>query len=186
MTEVSKQEPRHAAAVSMESPSVTVEKDLFGTVNIKMSYEGGEPFDFVQIQYDHRFTHNAHQSFLAQRIVVAITGKDHERDQLKADLARVEPSFDDVKAVVGALGWLGYSTPEGGEECAARWLELVRTLIRAAGQSKMLRLDAEKLAEFDRLKAESAGLKTGYEAYERVVQGLRDENERLVAAMRTR
>lgn len=100
-------------------------------------------------------------------------------DQLKADLSRVEPCFDDVQALVGALGWLGYSTPEGGEECAARWLELVRTLIRAAGQSKMLRMDAEKLAEFDKLKAENAGLKTGHEAYEQVVQGLRGEVEAL-------
>lgn len=106
-----------------------------------------------------------------------------QRDQLKADLSRVEPCFDDVQALVGALGWLGHSTPEGGEECAARWLELVRTLIRAAGQSKMLRMDTEKLAEFDKLKAEIAGLKTGYQAYEQVVQGLKAESVALVDAM---
>ncbi|MCY1462323.1 hypothetical protein D3C76_932060 [compost metagenome] len=33
--------------------------------------------------------------------------------------------------------------------------------------------------EFDHLKAENAGLKTGYEAYEQVVQGLRAEVEAL-------
>lgn len=104
-------------------------------------------------------------------------------NQLKADLARVEPCFDDVQALVGALGWLGYSTPEGGEACAARWLELVRTLIRVAGQSKMLRMDTEKLAEFDKLKAENAGLKTGYEAYEQVNAELKAENVALVDAM---
>ena len=38
------------------------------------------------------------------------------------------------------------------------------------------------IAERDQLKAENAGLKTGYEAYEQVVQGLKAENE--VARMR--
>lgn len=121
-----------------------------------------------------RDTESVSSAWLAQlRSEFVAIGR--QRDQLKADLSRVEPCFGDVQALVGALGWLGYSTPEGGEECAARWLELVRTLIRAAGQSKMLRMDAEKLAEFDKLKAENAGLKTGYEAYEQVVEGLRAE-----------
>ncbi|MGH8332988.1 MAG: hypothetical protein ACRER3_22605, partial [Pseudomonas fluorescens] len=129
-----------------------------------------------------RDTESVSSEWLAQlRSEFVAVGR--QRDQLKADLSRVEPCFDDVQALAGALSWLGYSAPEGGEECAARWLELVRTLIRAAGQSKMLRMDTEKLAEFDKLKAESGGLKTGYQAYEQVVQGLKAENVALVEAM---
>ena len=80
-------------------------------------------------------------------------------DQLKAEISRIEPCFDDVQALVGALGWLGYSTPEGGEECAARWLELVRALISAAAKSKMLRMDADYLTELDTYKAENERLR---------------------------
>ena len=71
--------------ISVEAPGLSVEKDLFGTVHIKLNYEGGEPFDFVQIRYDHRFTSNSNQHYLAQRIVAAISGVDPDRDQLKAE-----------------------------------------------------------------------------------------------------
>lgn len=106
-----------------------------------------------------------------------------ERDQLKAELESVQPYFEDVERLCKVLGYLGVSTPEGGEEQAARWLSLVRTMIRTAETSKLLRHDAEKIAEYDQLKAENAGLKTGYQAYEQVVQGLKAENVALVDAM---
>jgi hypothetical protein len=98
-----------------------------------------------------------------------------ERDQLKAELDSVEPYFEDVERLCKVLGYLGVSTPEGGEEKATRWLSLVRTMIRTAETSKLLRQDAEKIAEYDQLRAENAGLRTGYEAYERVNADLKDE-----------
>lgn len=85
--------------ISIEAPGVTVEKDLFGTVRIKLNYEGGEPFDFVQIQYDHRFTHNSHQHSLAQRIVAAISGVDPERDQLKAECEALRLDAERYRAI---------------------------------------------------------------------------------------
>lgn len=49
---------------------VWAEKDFFGTVHIKMQHEGEpKPFTFIQIHYDHRYTHNAHQSVLTAEIL---------------------------------------------------------------------------------------------------------------------
>lgn len=42
-----------------------------------------------------------------------------------------ELNCDDIERLRIALSWEGYSTPEGLEQCAARWPELVRDLIRA-------------------------------------------------------
>lgn len=55
--------------VEMHAPKVFVEKDFMGTVHIKMQYKNDEPFDFIQIQYDHRFTHNSHQKQLTDQIL---------------------------------------------------------------------------------------------------------------------
>lgn len=48
---------------------VWVEKDLMGTVHIKMQHEGYEPFDFIQIQYDYAYTSNGHQAHLTEEIL---------------------------------------------------------------------------------------------------------------------
>jgi len=45
------------------------EKDIMGTVHIKMQHEGHEEFDFVQIQYDYTHTSNGHQHYLTQEIL---------------------------------------------------------------------------------------------------------------------
>lgn len=79
-------------------------------------------------------------------------------DQLKAELESVQPYFEDVERLCKVLGYLGVSTPGGGEEQAARWLSLVRTMIRTAETSKLLRHDAEKIAEYERIKAENDAL----------------------------
>lgn len=78
--------------------------------------------------------------------------------QLKAELESVQPYFEDVERLCKVLGYLGVSTPEGGEEQAARWLSLVRTMICTAETSKLLRHDAEKIAEYERIKAENDAL----------------------------
>ena len=81
-----------------------------------------------------------------------------DRDLLKAELESVQPYLEDVERLCKVLGYLGVSTPGGGEEQAARWLSLVRTMIRTAETSKLLRHDAEKIAEYERIKAENDAL----------------------------
>lgn len=65
-----------------------------------------------------------------------------ERSQLKALLDDLTPDFDEVARICRALAWLGVAVPAGGEEQAARWRDLVRQVVLAAEQSKMLRQDA--------------------------------------------
>lgn len=48
---------------------ITIDKDFFGTVHIKLG-----DFDFIQIQYDHRYTYNSHQDWVANKIVEALYG----------------------------------------------------------------------------------------------------------------
>lgn len=66
---------KHGRAVLAMQPSpaplpvgVSVEKDFLGTVHIKIG-----DFDFIQIQYDHRFTYNSHQEWVANQIVAVLT-----------------------------------------------------------------------------------------------------------------
>lgn len=47
-----------------------------------------------------------------------------------------ELAFDDIERLREALTWMGYATPESGEERAARWIEMVRDLIRAVLDKK--------------------------------------------------
>lgn len=51
-----------------------VEKDMMGTVHIKMQHEGCEEFDFIQIQYDYAYTSNSHQATLTDEIVKLLGG----------------------------------------------------------------------------------------------------------------
>jgi hypothetical protein len=53
----------------MLAPRVFVEKDIMGTVHIKMQYKDNEPFDFIQIQYCYPFTSNSHQKKLTGEIL---------------------------------------------------------------------------------------------------------------------
>jgi len=48
---------------------VWVETDITGTVHIKMQHEGGAEFDFIQIQYDPRYTCNSMQTQLTEHIM---------------------------------------------------------------------------------------------------------------------
>ena len=48
------------------------EKDMLGTVHIKMQHEGMPEFDFIQIQYDYAYTSNAHQHQLTEKILKLI------------------------------------------------------------------------------------------------------------------
>ncbi len=48
---------------------IWADKDIMGTVHIKMQHEGDKEFDFIQIQYDYRYTSNAHQTVLTEQIL---------------------------------------------------------------------------------------------------------------------
>jgi len=48
---------------------IWAEKDMTGTVHIKMQHQGMPEFDFIQIQYDYMHTSNGHQHRLTQEIL---------------------------------------------------------------------------------------------------------------------
>ena len=48
---------------------IWAEKDIMGTVHIKMQHQGMPEFDFIQIQYDYAYTSNSHQHNLTQQIL---------------------------------------------------------------------------------------------------------------------
>ena len=93
---------------------------------------------------------------------------------LAADVAELlegcEPGFSDVERLCKVLGYLGVSTPESMEESCVKWLSLVRTLLRTAETSKLLRQDAATIAEYERLKAENEALRADAERYRFVSQ----------------
>jgi len=57
-----------AAQDELPQSGVTIEKDMFGTVHIKMG-----DFDYIQIQYQYPYTDNASQNVLAKRIAELLT-----------------------------------------------------------------------------------------------------------------
>lgn len=48
---------------------IWADKDVWGTVHIKMQHEGHEEFDFIQIQYNYAYTSNSHQHELTNKIL---------------------------------------------------------------------------------------------------------------------
>jgi nucleoside-triphosphatase THEP1 len=54
------------------------EKDLMGTVHIKMQHQGMDAFDFIQIQYNYAYTSNAHQHQLTQEILKLLGANNDE------------------------------------------------------------------------------------------------------------
>lgn len=59
--------PVEAPAVVRLPEGVTIDKDFMGTVHIKLG-----DFDFIQIRYDHRYTYNSHQAWVANKIIEAV------------------------------------------------------------------------------------------------------------------
>ena len=125
-----------------------------------------------------------------------------ERDQLRAEISGLKTGYEAYEQVVQGLKAENerLSTENSEIESAAityiedmqeaqrenaRLTELFTvgmTLdgnLRVYGDWQSVRKAQEILAERDQLRAEIAGLKTGYEAYERVNAELKAENERL-------
>ena len=55
---------------------IWAEKDIWGTVHIKVQHDGHEEFDFIQIQYNHAYTSNLHQMELAKKIISFLDGEN--------------------------------------------------------------------------------------------------------------
>jgi hypothetical protein len=47
---------------------VWYEKDIFGTVHVKMQHQGMDPFTFIQMHYDYAYTSNGHQYDMVKKI----------------------------------------------------------------------------------------------------------------------
>ena len=61
---------RQGELVEIYPCKIWAEKDIFGTVHIKMQHQGDdEPFTFVQINYDYAYTSNSHQRRMTQEIL---------------------------------------------------------------------------------------------------------------------
>ena len=60
------------------------EKDVMGTVHIKMQHQGMEVFNFIQIQYNYAYTSNAHQHRLTQEILklLGVNNEDSESEKI--------------------------------------------------------------------------------------------------------
>lgn len=118
------------AAVQDELPAggVTIEKDIFGTVHIKMG-----DFDYIQIQYQYPYTDNASQNALAKRIAELLTrpaqtAPQPEQSALvlpRAQLERIERRLTD---------WLELNCCEceSGHLCWRNEVTADRDAIRAA------------------------------------------------------
>ena len=52
------------------------EKDMFGTVHIKMQHEGMDEFTICQIHYNYAYTSNSHQEQLSSEIIKLLGGSE--------------------------------------------------------------------------------------------------------------
>lgn len=87
-----------------EVPAVTIEKDICGTVRVLLAYPSEEPFEFVQIRYDHRYTSNASQNHLARQIVWLVTGEGRPPEPRRKKWPRPGYLTDEVLKRAGEDG----------------------------------------------------------------------------------
>ena len=67
-----------AEIVEILPTKVWSEKDMFGTVHIKMQHQGIHEFNFIQINYDYAYTSNAHQAKITDEILKLLGATDSE------------------------------------------------------------------------------------------------------------
>jgi hypothetical protein len=61
-----------ATLVKVFPTKVWLDSGIDGTKRIMMQHEGVEPFEFIAIHYDHRYTCNSHQYQLAEKIMALL------------------------------------------------------------------------------------------------------------------
>ena len=66
------------------------EKDMMGTISLKMKHQGMNEFSLIQIHYDYAYTSNAHQMVLLQDICKLIGIKDIEQRESKFNAQLIE------------------------------------------------------------------------------------------------
>jgi hypothetical protein len=99
---------------------------------------------------------------------------------LIAENERLVGCEDVLRQLASYVGAGGYNASEVDPEVFARKiLDGINIL-----NDPLAQLILKKDEQIDQLKAENAGLKTGYEGYEQVVQGLRGEVEALLVLLR--
>lgn len=75
---------------------VWFEKDMMGTIHVKIQHQGMEPFTFVQIHYDYAYTSNAHQWNMVKQIGKLIGQEDiQERQWVMPDSWKITPVEED-------------------------------------------------------------------------------------------
>lgn len=62
---------------------IWADKDMFGTVHIKMQHQGLDEFDFIQIQYNYAYTDNGHQYQLTQEILKLLGASNEQTEPSK-------------------------------------------------------------------------------------------------------
>ena len=73
-------EIKTAEIVEVYPTKIWSEKDIFGTVHIKMQHEGMEPFTFIQMHYNYAYTSNGHQHQMTQEILKLLGAKTDEQN----------------------------------------------------------------------------------------------------------
>jgi hypothetical protein len=71
--------------VEVFPPRIWAEKDMCGTVHIKMRHHGWPVFDFIQIQYRYGYTDNAAQHSLTTQIMAMLGVEDWKDYEYPAD-----------------------------------------------------------------------------------------------------
>ena len=74
------EEIKMANIVEVYPTDIWYEKDMFGTVSIKMQHKGmEEPFTFIQMHYDYYYTSNGHQYDMVKQIGKLLGVEDIEQ-----------------------------------------------------------------------------------------------------------
>lgn len=96
--------------VELHQPKIVAEYNMWGGVDIKM-----DDFTFVQIHYDHRYTHNAHRKAAADH-VLKFLGVDPNAEgvNVSAPIPASWAAFDDAE--LEYKSWLAALSRSAGQE----------------------------------------------------------------------
>ena len=72
-----------ATVVEILPTEVWYEKDIMGTVHVKMQHQGMEPFTFIQMHYDYAYTSNGHQYAMVKDIGKLLGVEDIQQREWK-------------------------------------------------------------------------------------------------------
>ena len=69
-------EVQTATIVEILPTKIWAEKDILGTVHIKMQHQDMDEFDFIQLNYNYAYTDNGHQARLTDAILKLLGATD--------------------------------------------------------------------------------------------------------------